>query len=42
MMNWPRSIPRPQYIVVDEAHRLEHEATKAYSLEVQHNISIHS
>jgi ATP-dependent DNA helicase DinG len=36
MMNWPRSIPRPQYIVVDEAHRLEHEATKAYSLEVQH------
>lgn len=36
MMNWPRSIPRPQYIIVDEAHRLEHEATKAYSLEVQH------
>ncbi len=36
MLNWPRSIPRPQYIVVDEAHRLEHEATKAYSLEVQH------
>jgi len=36
MLNWPRSIPRPQFIVVDEAHRLEHEATKAYSLEVQH------
>lgn len=36
MMNWPRSIPRPQYIVVDEAHRLENEATKAYTLEVQH------
>lgn len=36
MLNWPRSIPRPQYIVVDEAHRLEHEATKAYSLEVPH------
>ncbi|MCM2351695.1 MAG: exonuclease domain-containing protein [Bacteriovoracaceae bacterium] len=36
MLNWPRSIPRPQYIVVDEAHRLEQEATKAYSLEVQH------
>jgi ATP-dependent DNA helicase DinG len=36
MLNWPRSIPRPQYIVVDEAHRLEHEATKAYSIEVQH------
>jgi ATP-dependent DNA helicase DinG len=36
MFNWPRSIPRPQYVVVDEAHRLEHEATKAYTLEVQH------
>ncbi len=36
MLNWPRSISRPQYIVVDEAHRLENEATKAYSLEVQH------
>lgn len=36
MLNWPRSLPRPQFIVVDEAHRLEHEATKAYTLEVQH------
>ena len=36
MLNWPRSIPRPQYVVVDEAHRLEHEATKAYSMEVHH------
>ncbi len=36
MLNWPRSLPRPQFIVVDEAHRLEHEATKAYSIEVQH------
>lgn len=36
MLNWPRSLPRPQYIVVDEAHRLEHEATKAYSIEVHH------
>ena len=36
MLNWPRSLPRPQYVVVDEAHRLEHEATKAYSLEVHH------
>lgn len=34
MLSWPRSFPRPQYIVVDEAHRLEHEATKAYSIEV--------
>lgn len=36
MLNWPRSLPRPQYVVVDEAHRLEGEATKAYSLEVNH------
>jgi ATP-dependent DNA helicase DinG len=37
MLNWPRSLPRPQYIVVDEAHRLESEATKAYSIEVTQN-----
>lgn len=36
MLNWPRSLPRPQYIVVDEAHRLESEATKAYTIEVSH------
>jgi ATP-dependent DNA helicase DinG len=36
MLNWPRSIPRPQYVVVDEAHRLEHEATRAYTIEVAH------
>ena len=37
MLNWPRSLPRPQFIVVDEAHRLESEATKAYSIEVTQN-----
>lgn len=37
MLNWPRSLPRPQYVVVDEAHRLEGEATKAYSIEVTHH-----
>lgn len=36
MLNWPRSLPRPQFVVVDEAHRLENEATKAYSIEVTH------
>jgi ATP-dependent DNA helicase DinG len=36
MLNWPRSFSRPQYIIVDEAHRLEQEATKAYSIEVTH------
>ncbi len=34
MFTWPRGIPRPQYIVVDEAHKIEHEATNAYSLEI--------
>lgn len=34
MLNWPRSINKPQYIVVDEAHRLEGEATKAYAIEI--------
>jgi ATP-dependent DNA helicase DinG len=36
MLNWPRSLDRPQYIVVDEAHRLEGEATQAYTIEVAH------
>jgi ATP-dependent DNA helicase DinG len=36
MLNWPRSLDRPQYIVVDEAHRLEHEATSAYAIQVSH------
>jgi ATP-dependent DNA helicase DinG len=36
MLTWPRSLPRPQFVVVDEAHRLEQEATKAYTLEVPH------
>lgn len=34
MLNWPRSIDKPQYIVVDEAHRLEGEATRAYAVEI--------
>ncbi|MFL5785081.1 MAG: helicase C-terminal domain-containing protein [Bacteriovoracaceae bacterium] len=37
MLNWPQRIPRPQFVVVDEAHRLEHEATSAYTIEVTHN-----
>ncbi len=32
MFHWPRSLPRPSYIVVDEAHRIEGEATAAFSL----------
>ena len=32
MFHWPRSLPRPVSIVVDEAHRIEEEATDAFSL----------
>ena len=34
MFSWPKSLPRPGHIVVDEAHRIEQEATGAFSLEV--------
>lgn len=33
MYSWPRGFARPQYIVVDEAHRLEEETTRAFTLE---------
>lgn len=34
LLSWPRSFPRPEYIVVDEAHKIEAEATKAYAVEI--------
>lgn len=34
MFTWPKGIPRPLNIVVDEAHKIEDEATKAFSLEI--------
>jgi ATP-dependent DNA helicase DinG len=34
MFSWPKGMPRPQHIVVDEAHKIEEEATKAFSLEI--------
>jgi ATP-dependent DNA helicase DinG len=34
MFSWPKGMPRPQYIVVDEAHKIEEESTKAFSLEI--------
>lgn len=37
MFNWPRSISRPQYIIVDEAHKIESEATSSFSIEVEQN-----
>ena len=32
MFHWPRSLTRPTSIIVDEAHRIEEEATEAFSL----------
>lgn len=32
MFTWPKGLPRPAYIVADEAHKLEQEATSAFGL----------
>ena len=34
LMAWPRSFPRPTHIVVDEAHKIEGEATRAFTVEM--------
>ncbi len=34
MFSWPRTSPRPQYVIVDEAHKIEEEATDAFGIEV--------
>jgi ATP-dependent DNA helicase DinG len=34
LLSWPRSFPRPEYVVIDEAHKIEGEATKAFSIEI--------
>ncbi len=34
MFSWPKGFPRPQYIVVDEAHKIEGETTRAFTYEV--------
>lgn len=34
MYAWPRGFARPQYIIVDEAHKLEGETTSSFSAEV--------
>lgn len=31
MFSWPKGFPRPRFVVVDEAHRLEKEATSAFT-----------
>lgn len=30
MFTWPKSLNRPENIIIDEAHRIEHEASSAY------------
>lgn len=34
MFSWPKGMPRPMHIIVDEAHRIEDESTQAFSLEI--------
>ena len=34
MFSWPKGMPRPAHIIVDEAHRIEDESTQAFSLEI--------
>mgnify|MGYP003665372303 CR=1 FL=1 len=34
MFSWPRSFPRPAHILVDEAHKIEDETTRAFSHEI--------
>lgn len=34
MFSWPKGLPRPSHIIVDEAHKIEEEATKAFSMEI--------
>jgi len=34
MFHWPKAFPRPEYVVVDEAHKIENETTTAFTAEV--------
>lgn len=34
LLAWPRSFPRPTHVVVDEAHKIEGEATRAFAVEI--------
>lgn len=38
MFTWPKGMPRPAHIVVDEAHKIEEEATKSFSIEVDEKL----
>ncbi|MBT7766659.1 MAG: hypothetical protein HN730_05840, partial [Bdellovibrionales bacterium] len=34
MFSWPRSFPRPKSVIVDESHKIEDEATRSFSVEL--------
>lgn len=34
MFSWPNGFPRPEHIIVDEAHKIEGEAQNAFSVEI--------
>jgi len=35
MYSWPKSIPRPNHIIIDEAHKIENETTSACSVSIE-------
>lgn len=37
MFQWPRSFDRPSAIIIDEAHKIESEATKTFTYQVSHD-----
>ncbi|MBT6325879.1 MAG: hypothetical protein HOJ35_07910 [Bdellovibrionales bacterium] len=38
MFTWPRAFPRPEYVIVDEAHRIEHEITSSFGHEITNEL----
>jgi ATP-dependent DNA helicase DinG len=38
MFSWTRAFPRPAYVIVDEAHKIEQEATSAATMEVTYDL----
>ena len=34
LLSWPKALEKPEYIVVDEAHKIEQESTQAYTQEI--------
>ena len=38
LFNWPRSFPLPAHIIIDEAHKIEADATKSTSIEISQDM----